>query len=106
MGGDSDENFLQIYFALSHGGISVERLDADRIADESLHIFIGKWFHELRFEAAYELFELYYPEAYRVYDESTCDGLVFDTDRFLDSPSFSVDEVKLGDRAVLLVSPQ
>jgi hypothetical protein len=106
MGVDSDENFLQIYFALSHGGISVERLDTATVQDNPPQIFFGSHFFELRKEVAYELFELYYPEEYRVWEKSLCDGLIFDVDRFLDSPSFCVDEVKLGDRAALLVSPQ
>jgi hypothetical protein len=105
MGGNSDENFLQIYFALNHGGISVERLDATTVQDNPPQIFFGSYFFELRKEVAYELFELYYPEEYRVWEKSLCDGLIFDVDRFLDSPSFSVDEVKLGNRVALLVSP-
>ena len=106
MGGDSNEHFLQIYFALSHGGVSVERLDAATVQANSPQIFFGFYFSDLRKEAAYELFELYYPEEFQVWEKSHCDGLIFDVDRFLDSPSFSVDEVKLGDRAALLVSPQ
>ena len=37
---------------------------------------------------------------------STCDGLIFDTDRFLDSPAFWVEEVNLGDEVALLVASQ
>ena len=105
LGGDSTENYLRIYAKQSEGS-RLEDLTAALIEDEAPNIYIGTSFTQLRQDAAYELFELYYPEAYRVWEQGTCDGLIFDTDVFLDSPGFSVDEVKLGDQAVLLVRPQ
>ena len=74
--------------------------------DQRLHIFFGSNFLDLRREAAYELFELYYPDEYAVWEKNLCDGLIFDTDRFLDSPCFFTEETHLGDGAVLLVAPQ
>jgi hypothetical protein len=71
-----------------------------------VQIFFGDCFTDARKEAAYELFELYYPEEYKVWEKSQCDGLIFDQDRFLDSPVFGVDEVRLGGKAVVLVVPQ
>jgi hypothetical protein len=59
----------------------------------------------LRRQAAHELFELYYPEEYAVWEKSVCDGLIFDIDRFLGSPSFSVEEA-VGDEKALIVAPQ
>jgi hypothetical protein len=106
MGGDSDENILKIYFAVSVQGYDLEKLTADAIEDQNLNIFWGDCFTDARKEAAYELFELYWPEEYKVWEKSHCDGLIFDTDRFLDSPVFSVDEVKFGDKVALLISPQ
>lgn len=50
------------------------------------------------------MFELYYSEAYQAWEKSLCDGLISDTERFLDSPSLCVEEVELGDQAVLLVA--
>ena len=55
--------------------------------------------------AAYELFELYYPEEFRVWEKSSCDGLTFDVDSFLDSPAFSTAEYKIGDERILVVEP-
>lgn len=104
MGDDSDENMLQIYFALSYCGESLQEVNAEKVQDNAPEIFMGSFFGELRKEAAHELFELCYPEEYRLWERSHCDGLIFDMDRFLDSPSFYVEEVKMGDRAVLLVS--
>jgi len=61
---------------------------------------------DLRKEAAFELFELYYPEEYRVWEQSHCDGLIFDPDQFLDSPGFSVEEITLSNRKALIVATQ
>ena len=69
-----------------------------------MQVFTGSSFLDLRRETAYELFELYYPEAYQAWEKSLCDGLIFDTDRFLDSPSLWVEELELGEDAVLLVA--
>ena len=41
-----------------------------------------------------------------MWEKTTCDGLHFDTDRFLDSPGFWVEEVHLGETVALLISPQ
>jgi len=67
---------------------------------------LGSNFTDLRQEAAYQLFELFYPDEYKAWEKTTCDGLIFDTDRFLDSPVFSVEEVKLGNEVALLVASQ
>lgn len=105
LGGDSTENVLRVYSMLTSGW-SLDGLTVSEVEDHNLSIYYGTNFTDVRKEAAYELFELYYPEAYRVWEQSHCDGLIFDTDVFLDSPGFSVDEVKLGDQVALLVRPQ
>ena len=106
LGGDAFENFLRIHHAVNCCGYDLQTLVAGTVEDQSLHIFEGTNFLDLRREAAYELFELYYPEAYTAWERSCCDGLIFDTDRFLDSPGFSVEEVRIGGRLALLVAPQ
>src|ERR1035441_6636482 len=106
LGGDSEVNFLRIHYAISTCGARLEELSGSQIEDQNVQFFFGDCFTDARKEAAYELFELYYPEEYQVWEKSQCDGLVFDTERFLDSPGFSVEEVRLGGKAVLLVVPQ
>lgn len=106
LGGDDPENFLKIHHALNVCSGDLHSLTAQQVEDENVHIFFGSNFWDLRRETAYELFELYYPEAYAGWEKSHCDGLIFDTDRFLDSPSFSVDEVDLGETKALIVVPQ
>ncbi len=106
LGGDDSVNFLKIHYAQNSCGSDLEKISAGEIEDFNLHIFFGRSFMDVRSQAAYELFELYYPEAYAIWEKTHCDGLIFDTDRFLDSPSFHVEEIRLDDEVVLLVAPQ
>ena len=106
LGGDSTCNFLRIHYAVSCCGEDLADLARDEIEDLPIQIWEGTSFLDLRKEAAFELFELYYPEEYRVWEQSHCDGLTFDPDQFLDSPGFSVEEVTLGDRKALIVATQ
>lgn len=103
---DDIETFLRIGHALDVGSVGLPDLTADHIEDLDCQIFVGSNFTDLRRNTAHELFELYYPEEYVVWEKSHCDGLIFDTDRFLDSPTWSVEEVKIGDKVALIVSPQ
>jgi hypothetical protein len=106
LGGDALEHFLRIHFIVNCCGYDLQTLTAGTVEDQALHLFEGTNFLDLRRKAAYELFELYHPEAYAAWERSCCDGLIFDTDRFLDSLSFSVEEIRLGDRVALIVAPQ
>ena len=106
LGGDSVENFLRVHYAVNTCGGDLATLTAAEVEDNSLDIFQGSNFTDLRREAAYQLFELFYPDEYRAWEKTTCDGLIFDTDRFLDSPAFSVEEIALADKVALLVAPQ
>lgn len=105
LGGDSTVNFLRIHYAVNSRGADLLTLTRDAVEDCPLEILFGTNFIDLRREAAFQLFELYYPEEYRVWEKSLCDGLIFDTDRFLDSPVFCLEEVRLGDQVALLVAP-
>ena len=106
LGDDSVENFLKIHYVVNTQGTSLEDLTQDDIEDLFLDIFLGTSFIDLRKEAAYQLFEANYPEEYRIWEKSHCDGLIFDQDRFLDSPVFSVEEIQFGDRKALMVAAQ
>jgi hypothetical protein len=104
LGGDSTDCFLQIHYAVNVCGAELGSLSRDEVEDNFLQVFYGSSFLDVRRAAAYELFELYYPDEYAVWEKSTCDGLIFDHDRFLDSPSFFVEEVRLADQVALLVA--
>lgn len=106
LGGDCTENFLKIHYAVNIHGENLAELDADEVEDQNLHLFIGTSIIDLRRDAAYELFELYYPEEYRVWEKSLCDGLIFDTDLFLDSPGFFVEKLAMNEQKALIIAPQ
>ena len=105
MNGDPIDNFLKIHYAVAIRGARLDELTAAEIEDTFVHVFMGVSFGDVRRAAAYELFELYYPEEFLVWEKTTCDGLHFDTDRFLASPAFWVEEVQLGETVALLISP-
>lgn len=106
LGGEALENWVRIYYALRVCGDCLETLTAREVEDLEIQIYFGQNFTDLRRETAYELFELYFPDAYHAWEKSTCDGLIFDTDRFLDSPSFSTEEIRFTNSVALIVQPQ
>jgi hypothetical protein len=107
IGDDSLYTFARIYYACEYEVEKLSNLTKAYIEDMNLHIFIGKFMFELRQEAAFELFELYYPEAFKGWDASRCDGLIFDIDKFLGSPSLQVEEINnIGELKVLIVNMQ
>jgi len=105
--GDDLSVLVKIIYLNQSCGHRLQELDAETIEDSPISIFRDNVsFIDLRRTAAYELFELYYPEEYRVWEKSSCDGLIFDVDRFLDSPGFCTEEFQLGEDRVLIVEPQ
>ena len=103
---DSDDSLLRIFYLHSCLGMPLTAIDRLSVEETDIHVFIGSNFMDLRREAAHELFELYYPECYAAWEKSQCDGLLFDSDRFLDSPSFGGEEIRFGEHVALLVTPQ
>lgn len=104
IGDDSVETYLKIYHCLNNFGYDLESITCDMVEDNDCMIFTGNSFTGLRQEVAYELFEMFYPEEYAVWEKSLCDGLIFDEDRFMDSPTLSVTEIRLKDQVALLVT--
>lgn len=102
--GDSAANYLRIHHAVNIRGARLDTLTREAVEDLPLDIFIGTNISDVRRAAAFELFELYYPEEYRVWEQSLCDGLTFDPDDFLASPIFRVEEVDLGEQVAVLVA--
>ena len=107
LGGDSTENFLRIHFAVNRCGAALEGLSAQAVQDQRLHMFVSdESIYDLRKDAACALFELYHPNEYAVWDSGRCEALIFETDLFLDSPCFCVEDVTLGERVAVLVALQ
>lgn len=105
VGYDNSEAFALIAHALTRTGKNLLELTSEDVTDAGAHVFRGGNFMDVRREAAFELFETYFPELYRLWESAHCDGLRFDPDDFLDSPAWSVDEYRIGDEVVLIVSP-
>lgn len=105
LGDDSLESCARIAHALGRCGQPLPDLAATEVEDSGAHVFVGRSVFDVRKTAAYELFELYYPELYRAWESTPCDGLIFDTDLFLDSPSWSVEEFQTPEAVVLVVCP-
>jgi len=105
LGDDSTENILRIYHAAEQCAGGLIELTAEGVQKRILHLFFGDDMN-IRTEAAYGLFKLYYPEDYKAWLGATSCALYFDMDYFLDSPFFSLEEVRIGQQSVLLVSPQ
>lgn len=85
-------------------GYRISDITEDLLDERSFHHFEADNFLDARKEAAYQLFELYWPEAYKAWETGAHpDGLYFDADRFLDSPQCSTTEIKLGERRIVLV---
>jgi hypothetical protein len=95
LGDDSILNYLRIRYVTSVYGNDLSTLTREQVEDACIDVFIGTNFCDLRREAAYQLFELYYPDEYQIWEKSQCDGLIFDSDRFLDSPCWSVEETTM-----------
>jgi hypothetical protein len=104
--GDDILTLAKLIYRINHHGYSLHEVEPRDIDDCPASYFIQDVsFIDLRRTAAYELFELYYPEEFRVWEKSTCDGLTFDVDSFLDSPGFSTAEFQIGEERILVVEP-
>jgi len=105
--GDDPSVLARIHFLTEYSGHRLQELEPETVEDAQLSVFMDDVpVIDLRRTAAHELFELYYPEEHKVWENSSCDGLIFDEDRFLDSPVFCAIDFKIGDQNVLVVESQ
>lgn len=105
LSGDEEDNLLRIYYLARVQGERIDDIKASEVEDLNIHIFKAAHFTEVRCTAAYELFEMYWPEGYAAWESCQCDGFNFDVDRFLDSPQFSTIELSIRNEEILLVVP-
>lgn len=66
-------------------GRSLEDITSEAINEASLYVFGPGWFHQLIRDAAFELFELFWPAAYECWEKNTVPGLTFDPEDFIES---------------------
>jgi hypothetical protein len=103
--GDDLDSILRLHVLVNIQGMDLDAVTVAAMGDLPLSTFRGENFHDLRREAAFELFQLYWPDLYSILEKTPMDGLRFDVDAFLDSPSWVTEEVQLGSECVLLVMP-
>jgi len=82
---DGNEQELVKAVYLRDRGSDLEDITRQAIDDSCLYVFGPGYFTDLVKEAAYELFEAYWPEAYKSWEQSTIPGLHFDPEDFLES---------------------
>ncbi len=63
LGDDSTVTYLRIVHAIEVTGTRLEELTGSVVEDQFVHVSTGTHFIDVRQNAAYELFELYHPEA-------------------------------------------
>lgn len=82
-------------------GTALEDITSEAINDACLYVFGPGWFHDLYKQAAYELFELFWPAAYECWEKNSVPGLRFDYDDFVES--YPTLELKLREGGFLVV---
>jgi hypothetical protein len=90
---DGDEHDLVKACALVDRGSSLEEITRNAVDDSCLYVFGPCYFIDMEKEAAYELFEMFWPEAYKMWESNNVPGLSFDVDDFM--RHFSTFEMKL-----------
>jgi len=100
--GDEPESYVRIAWMIDQGEC-ITGLEPETIEDELLFIHSGDSFLDVCKDAAFELFEAYWPDEYRAWEKSNVPGLEFDWERFLDGPEFSTGEYQLGDQKYIVV---
>lgn len=71
-----------VYLKSMHGH-ELEEITRDAIDDECLYVYGPNYYSDLEKEAAWDLFENFYPEAYKLAEGYSVPGLTFDEEQFL-----------------------
>ena len=102
--GDRTEDLLRIQFAIHAQGYDFSGLTVQELDDRRPMFFYGDTMSDARKEAAFELFETFWPDLYKAWNEDHAGILDFDWYSFVDSPLWTIHEVKLGNKAILMVA--
>ena len=89
---------------LKDRGLSLEEIGRHAVEESSLYVYGPGWFIDLEKRAAYELFELFWPEAYAFWEKNTVPGLIFDVENFMQH--FATFELKLSEGGYLIVDTE
>ena len=102
--GDRTENLLRIQFAIRVQGGDLGRLTVRELEDQRPMFFYGDTATDARKNAAFELFETFWPDLFKAWNEDSVGILDFDWYTFVDSPIWATHEIQLGNQAVLMVA--
>jgi hypothetical protein len=88
---------------LRERGSALSNITRQAVDDSCLYVFGPGHFIDLEKEAAYDLFEAFWPDAYKQWEQNNVPGLDFDPEGFLSH--FATHELKLSeDGGYLIVS--
>ena len=85
-------------------GSPLEDISRRAIGGSCLYVFGPGWFVDLEKEAAYKLFELFWPNVYAICEKNTVPGLTFDVEKFMSQ--LSTLEIPLAEGGYLVVDTQ
>ncbi len=91
LGEDEHQLCKAVYLKETHG-LDLRDITREAVEDACLYVYGIGYFSDLEKEAAWDLFEQLYPEAYKLAESWTIPGLHFDPEQFLQS--FSTYAVK------------
>jgi hypothetical protein len=90
---DAEPQQLAKAVYLRDRGADLSDITRQAIEDSCFYVFGPGYFCDLEKEAAYELFETYWPDAYKQWEQNNVPGLHFDPEDFLNH--FPTHELKL-----------
>ena len=98
---NNEQDLIKAVYLKQNNGLKLEDITREAVDDACLYVYGENYFSDLRKEAAWDLFEQLYPEAYKLVESWSVQGVSFDEDDFLQN--FSTLEIKTHDYKGYLV---
>lgn len=99
-GGDTPENYAKIAYMIDNLHYAIEDVTESAFKHDCPQVCCGSLE-----EVAHDLFETYYPAAFKVWEEGHCPGLSFDWEDFM-RHGFSTSEYTIDGETFIIVTPQ
>ena len=101
---DSPELLARAVYLKDSHGLELKDITREAVENACLYVYGPDYVSELKKEAAWEIFEELYPEAYKLVESWTVPGVSFDEEQFL--YSFSIYTLKTEEfKGYLIVEP-
>ena len=98
---NNEQELIKAVYLKQNNGLNLKDITREAIDDACLYVYGPGYFSDLREEAAWDLFEQFHPEAYKLIESWSIPGLGFDETDFLST--FSTLELKTKDYQGYLV---